>query len=199
MPQGRKREILDALATGGIESCPSVESEAYLEGEDRVALTAVVGLLNDYAQMLDDGLPYHFIFQQYHIGILRCGALLAPYIAEHHTPEALMNGRWGMRVPVMVRRAEIYHEMHWKHRDGSVRLERRLLLDGLPSDLASPDPLCRHTHAVLRFEVLSQLAASPRHGIYGSDGEFRPLPERWNEGEFRTQIRAWLDGLPSPA
>jgi len=116
----------------------------------------VVGFLNDLCQMLSDGTPGHFIFQQYHQLILALGVLVLPLVQQRQSA-----GRWGVRLPSLINRAAIYHRVRPTHSRTTVKIRRPLDLQGFEH---VPAPLARGR----RVEILIPIV-----GLDGTTGSVR--------------------------
>jgi hypothetical protein len=107
---------------GAIEVWESVER---LSADQKRAARGVVNALNDVAQYVVDGLELHSALQQYHLVIIRVGALLNPYLEQEN---AVVAGRpqlrYGRRVPILYNAALAYHRCNPKHSGRPVGLKR---------------------------------------------------------------------------
>lgn len=96
-----------------------------LSPEQKAAAQKVINACNDVAQYVVDGLELRSALQQYHLPLLRVGALLNPYLlqinAENEKGKALRIGR---RIPVLYNAALAYHRCNPKHKGRPAGLER---------------------------------------------------------------------------
>lgn len=122
-----ERAAVKALVSSGHPTARTWRDLRDLDSDEIAAGREVVGFLNDLCQMLDDGTPGHFIFQQHHQHILRLGALLVPLIQRMQA-----EARWAPRVPSLVNRAAIYHLVRPIHRGDTVMLSRALVATDVP-------------------------------------------------------------------
>lgn len=93
--------------------------------EQRLMAEQVISAFNDVAQYVVDGLELRSALQQYHLPIMRVGALLNPYLAQINAPA---NGtrklRLGRRIPILYNASLAYHRCHPKHGGRQVGLVR---------------------------------------------------------------------------
>jgi hypothetical protein len=118
-------DVVSWLRDGDHRSVRTWESLADLTDEQIGDAGTAVGFMNDLCQMLSDGTPGHFIFQQYHQQILVQGTLVIPLV---HLRQAA--GRWGVRLPSLVNRAALYHELRQIHRSTTIKIVRPIELEG---------------------------------------------------------------------
>jgi hypothetical protein len=96
-----------------------------LTKEQRDTAKAVINACNDVAQYVVDGLELRSALQQYHVPLLRVGALLNPYLLQVNAPDAEGKvPRIGRRIPVLYNAALAYHRCHPKHKKRLLGLER---------------------------------------------------------------------------
>jgi len=98
-----------------------------LTEEQKDTAKAVINACNDVAQYVVDGLELRSALQQYHVPLLRVGALLNPYLLQVNARDA--NGkvpRIGRRIPILYNAALAYHRCHPKHKGRALALERTL-------------------------------------------------------------------------
>lgn len=96
-----------------------------LSPEQKASAKRVINACNDVSQYVVDGLELRSALQQYHLPLLRVGALLNPYLlqinAETKNGRALRNGR---RIPILYNAALAYHRCNPKHKGRPAGLER---------------------------------------------------------------------------
>jgi hypothetical protein len=124
-------EVVNWLVESRHESVRTWNNVGDLTDEEISDASAAVGYLNDLCQMLADGTPGHFIFQQYHQIIVYMGALTVPLIYRSQG-----GGRWGVRVPSLINRAAIYHQVRAIHRDTVISIRREVALAGVSAPSA---------------------------------------------------------------
>jgi hypothetical protein len=104
---------------------PTWTTVGELGPEQRAAAGKVINACNDVAQYVVDGLELRSALQQYHLPLLRVGALLNPYLlqinAEGENGRALRIGR---RIPILYNAALAYHRCNSKHKGRPAGLER---------------------------------------------------------------------------
>lgn len=112
----------------GIDTWEEIDD---LSEDEKDQADEVIRALNDVAQYVVDGLELRSALQQYHLVILRVGALLNPYLAQKNAEvEGRRALRWGRRVPILYNAALAYHRCNPKHREREVAINRRVKDDG---------------------------------------------------------------------
>jgi hypothetical protein len=180
---GAPREALVlAVRSGGIKELRRWERRHELSGHEVHAARRTVGFLNDLCQMLADGTPAHFIFQQYHQIIIQSVTLLQPFVAlSQH------GGRWGVRLPSLANRAVIFHNESPKHCRTKLYIRRQFAAPG--SDVEESDLLLGVFIPVL-------IPEGPK-SAGGYLTWFEDIPDRAVDVDyerFRHELRLWLDG-----
>ncbi len=103
----------DALKKGKVDTWDEIGELS----EDDIALAEqVINAFNDIAQYVVDGLELRSALQQYHLPIMRVGALLNPYLAQKNAAkDGQRKLRVGRRIPILYNASLAYHRCHHKH------------------------------------------------------------------------------------
>jgi hypothetical protein len=123
----------DALSKGRVNTWNEIDELS----EDEIALAdQVINAFNDVAQYVVDGLELRSALQQYHLPIMRVGALLNPYLAQRNAAtDGQRKLRVGRRIPILYNASLAYHRCHHKHSGRRVGLLRTDPVDGERIDL----------------------------------------------------------------
>jgi hypothetical protein len=119
------------------EGLPTWGEIGELSPENVALADEVINAFNDVAQYVVDGLELKSALQQYHLPIMRVGALLNPYLTQKN---AAIDGkrklRIGRRIPILYNASLAYHRCHHKHSGRRVGLLRIDPATGADLDLA---------------------------------------------------------------
>lgn len=144
------------LPKGAVQTWSEIEELS----EDQVALAEqVINAFNDVAQYVVDGLELRSALQQYHLPIMRVGALLNPYLAQKNAEkDGTKKLRVGRRIPVLYNASLAYHRCHHKHSGRKVGLLRTDPDNGEEIDLVFFDG---DRSGVQQFECFSDTPHEP--------------------------------------
>jgi hypothetical protein len=116
------REVNPGVVPEGARTWNEIEE---LSDDEAELADQVVNAFNDVAQYVVDGLELRSALQQYHLPIMRVGALLNPYLAEKNIGGAGNRKlRVGRRIPILYNASLAYHRCHHKHGGRRVGLVR---------------------------------------------------------------------------
>jgi hypothetical protein len=110
------------IPDGKVQTWDEIEE---LSDEDVALAEEVINAFNDVAQYVVDGLELRSALQQYHLPIMRVGALLNPYLTQKNAEgDGTRKLRVGRRIPILYNASLAYHRCNQKHRGREVGLLR---------------------------------------------------------------------------
>jgi hypothetical protein len=122
-----------AQVKGKVETWEEIED---LSDDDIALADEVINAFNDVAQYVVDGLELRSALQQYHLPIMRAGALLNPYLSQKNAArDGQRKLRIGRRIPILFNASLAYHRCHHKHSHRKVGLMRTDPYSGQKLDL----------------------------------------------------------------